>query len=574
MKRTVKRSANSLVVVLLINSIAMTQTANKTAPPVQTATTIKSTPKPGGSPSDELREQQLRMFREHVFARAVDNIKKMDEPGLRISARNQILSYLASDKTLSDHKQALATQIARDALADLREHHEEIMPFMLNYLTNNLGSWIQKHRPNLLEDFAKTTKGILKGDASQRIRSLFELEDGDILAAKLIRQELEDQGSLQSLYFWLDELLTRKSKEFAPVASDVVARAAQGQISFETLFWVSDVYLRPQVSNVLRNRFLAVVVARTQPVNFVTEPAPQFAHDLLTKLLPFIQQSTPELYDQAQNHSFALRATLNERQLASDARIKRLKESVDPIRDLKSEAESAKTKAERNELLLQAAELALEKKKFELCLNILGDIDPHIATADPDVWQRSVDQLLKNLAKASLNGKFPDLAEKSVARIASTLTKTEVLVLIMRYYTKANDTEAAQTLLIEASKVAASGPDNTDKAKMFFLLSVTCDQVDKSRKADLLLSGIKAMNNLSKPDTNIRDKTIYQDYVQRLDNTGHELTKGFKGLTTQDENSAMALVEKLQKSDLRTFALIGVLLGVDGLLTEPAPANR
>ncbi len=562
------RSANPLLVLVLINSITVAQTGNKAAPPVKTR--IESTTNAPRSTADELREQQLRVFREHVFARAVDNIKKMDEPGLRLSARNQILSYLAGDKATPDDKQALATQIARDALTDLREHHEEIMPFMLNYLANDLGSWIQKHRPTLIEEFEKTTRAIVKGDASQRIRSLFDLEDGDILAAKRIRQELEDQGSLQGLYFWLDELLTRKSKEFEPVASDVVARAGQGQISFETLFWVSEVYLRPQVSTVLRNRFLAVVVARTQPANFVSEPAPQFAHDLLNKLLPFIQRSTPELYDQAQNHSFAMRAALNERQLASDARIKRLNESVDPIRVLKSEAESAKTKAERNELLLQAAELALEKKKFELCLDILDDIDVNIAAADPDLWQRSIDQLLKNLAKACLTDKFAELAEKAATRITSTLTKTEVLVLIMRYYTKANDKEAAQRLLIEASKVAASGPDNTDKAKVFFLLSVTCDQVDGSKKADLLLSGIKAMNNLSKPDANARDKTAYHTYVQRLDNTGHELTKGFKGLTRQDANSAMALVEKLQKPDLRTFALVGILLGVDGLLTAPA----
>src|SRR5687768_1110960 len=126
-------------------------------------------------------------------------------------------------------------------MADLREHHEEITPFMLSYLSNDLASWIQSHRPDLIEDFEKTTKTIVKGDASQRIRSLFELEDGDVLAAKRIRQELENQGPLNALYFWLDELLARKSKEFEPVASEVVARAGQGQISFETLFWVSDI---------------------------------------------------------------------------------------------------------------------------------------------------------------------------------------------------------------------------------------------------------------------------------------------------------------------------------------------
>jgi hypothetical protein len=570
MKLMVKRLANPLIVVVVVHSMAVAQTRSKTPPPVKSSTAVESTPKGPISAADEMREHQLRVFQEHVLARAIDNIKKMDEAGLRLSARNQILSYLGSDKAPSDDKQVLATQIARDALLDLREHHEEITPFMVSYLSNDLGSWIQKHRPTLIEEFEKTSKAVGKGDASQRIRSLFELEHGDVLASKRIRQELEDQGSLNSLYFWLDELLTRRSKEFEPVASDVVARAGQGQISFETLFWVSDIYLRPQVSNGVRNRFLTTVVARTQPANFITEPAPQLAHDLLTKLLPFIQQSTPELYDQAQNHSFAMRASLNERQLASDARIKRLKESVDPIGDLKSEAESAKTKAERNELLLHAAELALEKKKFQLCLDILGDIDVNVDVEDPNMWQRSVDQTLKNLVKACLTDKFADLAEKGATRIASTLTKTDALVLIMRYYTKASDKEAAQRFLIEASRVAASGPDNPDKAKAFFLLSVTCDQIDGSKKADLLLSGIKAMNNLSKPDANARDKSIYQTYVQRLDNSGHELTRGFKGLTRQDENSAMALVEKLQKPDLRTFALIGILLGVDGLLTEPA----
>jgi hypothetical protein len=99
--------------------------------------------------------------------------------------------------------------------------------------------------------------------------------------------------------------------------------------------------LRPQTPSALKNRFLATVVARTQPSNFVAEPAPQFAYNLLTQILPFVQQSTPELYDQALNHSFAMRASRNEKQLASEARIKRLNESVNPIADLKSEAESA-----------------------------------------------------------------------------------------------------------------------------------------------------------------------------------------------------------------------------------------
>jgi hypothetical protein len=566
-KTIMKRSANLCIVLIMASAVIIAQTAKPPSTSV-TKPAVGPAVENRRSKSDEMRKYKLRVFREHVLTRALDSIKKIDEAGLRVSARNRILTYLASDKVPSDEKQALATQIARDALTDLQKHNEEITPFMLSYLSSELVSWIQKHRPNLLEDFEKTVNAIPRVDASFRISSLFRLDGGDILAAKQIRQELEQHGTLNGLYFWLDELMTRKSKEFEPVASDVIARAGEGKISFETLFWISDVYLRPQMSSNLRNRFLATVVARTHPANFVTEPPPKLAYDLLTQILPVIKQSTPELYEQALNHSFAMRASLSESQLANEARIKRLNESVSPIEDLKSEAEAAKTKTERNELLLSAAELALEKKKFDVCLDILTDVDVNVAGGDSFLLQYSIDRLLTNLVRAGLTAKLTDVAEKAASRIGSSLTRVEALTLIMRYYTKANDKEAAQRTLIEASKVAESSSDNWDKAKAFFLLSVTCDQVDGSRNADLLLSGLKALNNVSESDMSARDKTIFQSFAQRLDNVGYDLSKGFRSLTKHDENDALALVEKLQKPGLRTFALIGILTGLDGLLAE------
>lgn len=468
----VKGPTTLCLVLLTANSVVFAQTA-KPQSAAEKRPTVQSGADNRLSNGDELREHQLRTFREHVLSRALDSIKKMDEVGLRISARNQLLSYLAADKSPSDEKQALATQIARDALTDLREHSDEIIPFMLSYLSNDLGSWIQKHRPNLTEDFEKTIKATAKFDASQRIRSLFDLEGGDVLAAKRIRQELADNGTLNGLNFWLDELMKRNSKEFEPVAADVVARAAQGQISLETLFWISDIYLRPQTPSTLRNRFLATAVARTQPANFVAEPAPQFAYDLLLKILPAVQQSTPELYDQALNHSFALRASLNEKHAAIEARIKRLSESVNPVADLKSEANAAKTKAERNELLLQAAQMALEKKQLDVCLDVVGEVDIDAAAGDAGSWTRSIDQILKNLVRTAITGKLPDLAEKGAARMTSSLMRVEALNLTIRYYAKANDKEAAQRLLTEAAKVADTGPNSAEKARAFFLLSVS-----------------------------------------------------------------------------------------------------
>lgn len=532
-------------------SVATAQTGNRP--------TARASP----SPPDELREHQLRVLREHVLARTLDSSRKMEEAGLRLSARNQLLTYLSSDKAPSTEKETLVNQLVLDALTDLRDQSEELAPFMLSYLSNDLGSWIQKHRPSLTDNFEEAVKANARVDGSQRIRSLLELDNGDVLAAKRIRQDLAAQSDVKGLKFWLEELMKRQSREFEPLASYIIERAGQGEMSFETLFWVSGIYLRPQISEALRNRFLAMVVARTQPAYFITEPAPQMAYDLLTEILPFVQRSVPELYDQALNQHLALRATLSERQRLSEARNKRLKESTTPIEDLVSSAETAKSKTERNELLLQAAQLALEKKRFDVCLDVLGQVDTNVKVPDSGSWQRSVDQILKSFVRLALAEDRTDHAEKAAARIDSSLPKVEALSLIMRYYAKANAVSEAQRLLVEASKVAASASDDAQKAKAFFLLSILCEQVDSTKKSELLLLGINALNNLSRPETGARDKTPYHDYVLRLDNSGYELTKGFYGLTKQDENSALALVEKIQKRDLRTFALIGILLGLN-----------
>jgi hypothetical protein len=568
MKMTLRYLATLFLSLVFTGSEILAQTGNKSSTSVKTQTSVESTAKTPRSKADELREQQLRVFQEHVLASTIDSIKKMDEAGLRLHARNQILTYLTKDKTPSDQEQALATQIALDALADLREHAEELNAFMFSYLSSDLRSWIQKYRPNLTEDFEKAVKANVKVDASEHIRSLFELEDGDILAARRIRQELENHGQLDGLHFWLDDLMTRKSKEFEPIASEVVARAERGQISFDNLFWASHLYLDPQVSATLRNRFLAAVVTCTQPANFVAEPAPQMAYDLLTTVLPYVQQSLPDLYEQALNQHVAMRASLSEKQLAEERRIKRLKESANPIDDLLSDADLAKTKSERNVLLLRAAELAVEKKKFDLCLDVLSKIEVDAVAAEAELLQYSIDRVLQIMVKTVLADKRTDLAEKAAARISSPFKKVESLSLTMRYLAKANEKADAQRVLTEASKVAASGPDDMEKARAFFLLSLICDAIDMTKKPDLLLSGIKVLNNLTSPDFTARDKTIYQNYVQRLDNIGYALTRSFKGLAKTDQNSALDLVEKLQKRDLRTFALIGILEGLDGLLSE------
>lgn len=515
----------------------------------------------------DLRRVQLRMLRESTLSRTVASIKDMDETALRISARNQILMHLGGERKTGEEHSSLATQMALDSLADFGEHGEDIPPFMAGYLFNDLGAWIQKHQPKLAERLQEVEKNRKSENESDRIRALLQVKGGDALAAQRLRRLLADGQEVDGMFFYLDALRLANSKEFEPLLARLVEAAERGpQVSLETLFWVSEIYLRPDAPAALRRRFLAAVVSRTQPANFAAEPVPQIAYELLSKVLPFVQQLAPELYDRAVAQSYNLRASLNDRQLAAEARDKRIRESPDPFAELLDEAEAAPSKGERNQLLAGAARLALERKRFDLCLEIVAKLDRDIKGSPPDFWRNWADQFLKDFVKAALAGKDAEQAEKGAGRVTSPLARVESLALLLRFWAKANDRNAAQRLLAEAAKVADSASDNLEKAKAFLLLSLVSDAADESAKTSLLGSAVKALNSVPRPDRKAGDKKLYQQYLRSLDNTGYQLIRGFGELTRKDEVGALALCENLRQPELRAFALIGALQGLDASL--------
>lgn len=516
-----------------------------------------------------LREQQLRILHDNLLSRTLDSIKKMDEVALRISARNQMLQYLWDSKVLSDKHLSLKRSLALDSIADLNDHHLEIPKFMLEYLVSDLAALIEKHQPDLIEKLQAARETAKSGKQPGDIRSLFEMKNGDALAAAQIHQLLAHGDDVKELNFWLDELRKQKSRDFEPLAREVIAVAERGpQLSFETLSWLNQIYFHPEVSGSLQASFAEMILTRTQPANFIAAPAPQAAYELLNGALPYIQRILPDRYEQAMTQVLVLRNAINQAQLTGEERSKRLKDSVTPIEDLISEAEAAKTKSERNELLAEAADLALRKEKFSACLDIVAKLDLEVTIPGQSAfWRNWTSQFLKKFVRNAAAAKEFELAEKGALEMPASLAKVQAVDFMMRQWNEARNNDAARRLLLEAIKMAESLSDEFDKAKGFLLLSITCDQVDDSQRTPLLLSSIKALNSVNRPTTP-RDQTPYQEYVRNLDSTGYQVVKGFKGLTTKDENAAISLVNEVHTPDLRTLALIGVLSGLDDLLAE------
>jgi hypothetical protein len=566
MEFVIRHLSRLCVALMLVSGLSLAQ-GTKTATP--SANAKSNSKQNSATPEQEqmqvMRKEHLRNLRIYILARTVDSLKKVDEPALRISARNELLKYLTLDNSSSDEDKALVTNLALDDLADFNDHSDEIMPSLAEYLFSNLGAWIKKYQSNLREKFEAVKNSKMGAEGSQSIRALLELPSGDTLAAQRITQDLEAGQDIPVLVLYLNELIRRKSKEVEPLLSKIVDIAAQGELSFDTLFSISDLYWQPQMSVTLKQRFVAMVIARTQPSNFGSGTVPSSAYDLLTNVLPVAQQLSPELYSQAVNQRLVLYASLNKAQIASEERSKRLNDSLSGIDDMVAEAEEVKSKEQRNELLAEAVQLALEKKRFDLCLNILAKLDLDATDATLDSWRNWNDQFVKELVQTALIEKRPELAEKGAGDAVTSFGKVQALVMIMRYLGKANDKRAAQRLLAEATKVAGDAPDYVEKTKAFLLLSATSNQADGSQETELLESAIRALNDMSMPDRNAEDKKPYQRYVWKLNGTEYEVIGSFRDSTKRNEDRALAQVEKIAKPESRTFALIGVLQGVGEL---------
>jgi hypothetical protein len=562
MKKTIQHISRLSFVLLLTSSLSVAQEI-KTLPPsdidkVQSRKSIHT------EQEQEAQEQKVKMLRMSTLTRTIDSIKKIDEPALRISARNALLKYLIVSRTLPEQDTTLAANIARESLADFSEHFAEIMPSLAEYLFSELAVWIKEYQPALNEMIDALEKTKMKGKDLHSIQALMALPGGDVQAAHQITQFLEAGREIPVLVLYLKDLIASNSQEVMPLLSKIVDVAAQGRLSFETLFSVSDLYIQPQTPLALKHRFVRMVVARTQPFNLEKEPASQSAYYLMTNLLPTIRQVVPELYSQAVNQRLVVYASFTKEQVADEQRSKRLSESSSLIEDLMAEADQTKSKLKRNQLLAQAAQLAMQNKRFALCLEAVEKLDLDAPGMSADFWKDWNDQFVRDFVKAVLGEKKPELAEQGMGHINGPYAKVQALVMIIQYWMKVEDSSNARRLLTQGRKAAGNATDYVDRAKAFFLLSTLFSQTDNSEKMELLESAIKALNSVSLPERG-DDLRRYQTYVWRLNGVEIQVASQFKDLTKNGSEEALNLVERIDKPESRTFALLGILHGLRDL---------
>src|SRR5689334_11212658 len=106
MKKTIQDISRLSLVLLIASSSSVAQEVKTLSPldidKVQSRRSIHT------EQEQEAQEQKVKMLRISTLTRTIDSIKKIDEPALRISARNGLLKYLILNGTLPEQDRTLA----------------------------------------------------------------------------------------------------------------------------------------------------------------------------------------------------------------------------------------------------------------------------------------------------------------------------------------------------------------------------------------------------------------------------------------------------------------------------------
>src|ERR1043165_3837336 len=237
MKKSLQHLGRLSVVLLVAQSLSFAQ-AIKPGPANAGRVEVKK-----GNKTEQQNardEQQLKTLQMSTLSRTLDTIKKINEPALRISARNALLNYLTADGNFSEEDKNISAGLVRDSLADFNDHFEEMMPSLAQFLFSDFAVWIKKYQPASSEGVEALEKTKLKGKDLQDIRALMAQPGGDVAAPQQITQDLGGGQDIPILILDFDDLIARNSQALTVLQRRHDAVAAQGQLSFETLLSVSD----------------------------------------------------------------------------------------------------------------------------------------------------------------------------------------------------------------------------------------------------------------------------------------------------------------------------------------------
>src|SRR5215213_346737 len=482
-------------------------------------------------------------------------IKTIDDATVRVFLQLRLATFQWSELTEHSPERARATTLS--ALKDLDEHRADLVPLYAGLFREDLLALLELHAPDLAARYragADTNEKVTPGNLYDVALSMLRTKGQAALAVQTLTRALRDGDppTLTSTYF-LSELRRQQPTLVPQLLSDIlsVQERRPETLSIEMLSWLVDPYVWRNEREDIKRRFLSVIVAATAESYQWSDPGElATAFDLLRVTVPLIQKLLPQIYPQAAAQLATVRARLPNDTVERSAIAERIRQSEDRLSQMITEADSATSPSLKNDLLIQAAQIALTEKKPQLAF----DLAMSVSTDDNSkVWRQ---QFLGELVKGAVENKDAKLGLTIASKIESPLARAEGLQRLALLFFNLKDLWKAKESLIESLKLIR-GSDNTPEKAIALLRSLRLVvRVDHAMIPDVAEESVKVLNALQfdKPQTGPPPRALMEIAWNTM--------PSFEALVQWDELGALNFVEKIQRIELRTVAGFGAAKGI------------
>lgn len=460
-----------------------------------------------------------------------------------------------------------AEQITVEALDELYQRKTEIPSLYFSSLSSDIFVLLEKNAKEKAKKMG-IKYNLSFEDELDNANSLLKKPGGEKLAADKIKKSLVNQTELSSTTTLLmEELRSRKSPELLGILAEILNLEEGGKSGFsaEPLFFTVDFFRDETVSNELRMRFYRVIFNKARNTFQFPDSDVLPAYDLLSAVMQDISANAPNLLSEASALQSAL-ATRVSYSIREEREIyERIDGSADRLDAMISEAEATENKSLKENLLTQAARLALKRGKFRLAVDLAEKIK-----VDKDgnkIFIRWYDQFLGEVSQSALKKDDIDSAKYAAKKIIDKLSLAEILRQTALYYFEKQDLISATDALNEALKLTANADNDTRRIYTFIHLISTTQKIDKDLISDVTEKTAKAINAL--PTLSIDDKPEtenYKNYVASIMSINLNLLPVFSELIKKNKVEATDFASRINRKEIK--AIVNYVLLIDSFNAE------
>ena len=503
--------------------------------------------------------QDETLFAKQRASEVIENlpaqIKKIDDATIRVFLQLRVATFYWSE--LAEQSRERAGTLTLSGLQDLDEHRAELVPLYADSFREDLLALLEVHAPDLAARYktraAAASDKVTPGSSYDVAYSMLRPRGQAALAVQTLTRALEGgEAPTITLSYFLSELQKQQPTLVPQVLSDILSAQERrpGTLSVEMLFWLLDSYVWSNDREDIKRRFLAITVAATadsyqwSDLGRLTD-----GFNLLRVTVPLIERLLPAMYPQALAQFATVRARLPNETVERAAVSERIRQSKDTLSQLMTEADSASSPSLKNDLVIQAAQLALTKGKLQLAFDLATTTDENSRS-----WQQ---QFLSELVRGAVDNKDVKLGLAIASQIESTLNRAEALQRLALLFSNLKDPWKAKESLLESLRLIRAS-DNTPEKAIALLKSLrVVARVDQVMVPDVAEETIKALNALQFAAP--ADKRALMAVVWNT-------VPSFEALVQWDKLGALNFVEKIQRTELRAVAGFGA---AKGILTVP-----